>query len=128
VLPFRIKRVGLSVAMIVDVTLGLSSCDTASAGRGLVLGSDQDDQLCGRRGLDVLVGRAGNDLLRGGAGDDRLTGGTGRDVILGGRGSDRVESRDRFRDRIACGSGRDSVVADRRDLVARDCERVARRR
>jgi TolB protein len=128
VLPIRIKRDGLPVASIVDVTLGLSRCHTASAGRGLVLGTSEDDQLCGRSGRDVIVGGAGDDRLRGGAGDDRLKGGAGRDVILGGRGRDTIESRDRLRDRIVCGRGRDRVVADRRDSVARDCERVARRR
>ncbi len=56
------------------------------------------------------------------------TGSTGRDRLSGGAGKDRVNARDgRGGDRISCGIGRDSVVADRGDRVARDCERVARR-
>ena len=31
------------------------------------------------------------------------------------------------RDVVQCGSERDTVLADRRDVVARDCERVSRR-
>jgi hypothetical protein len=30
------------------------------------------------------------------------------------------------RDLIRCGSGRDRVIAERRDRIARDCERVTR--
>jgi DNA-binding NarL/FixJ family response regulator len=42
----------------------------------------------------------------------------GRDVIM---------VRDGERDVVQCGSERDTVLADRRDVVARDCERVSRR-
>jgi hypothetical protein len=35
--------------------------------------------------------------------------------------------RDGIRDRVNCGSGRDTVTADRKDKIARNCERVTRR-
>jgi hypothetical protein len=35
--------------------------------------------------------------------------------------------RDGERDVVQCGSERDTVLADRKDVVARDCERVSRR-
>ena len=57
-------------------------------------------------------------MLDGGRFYDRLDGGPGDDLIL---------ARDGFpRDRVSCGPGRDRVVADRGDLVATDCETVAR--
>ena len=54
----------------------------------------------------------------------RIRGGPGRDVLRGGPGNDTLNSRDRSRDSILCGTGRDLVLADRRDRVARDCETV----
>ena len=80
-------------------------------------GTRSGDRLVGAAGDDALVGGAGGDCLQGGAGRDRLNGGAGRDRLVGGPG----------RDRVRCGPGRDRVVADRRDCVARDCERVRRR-
>ena len=56
-----------------------------------------------------------------------INGNSGRDSISGNSGNDRITSRDSSRDRVNCGRGRDSVVADRRDIVSRNCERVRRR-
>ena len=47
-------------------------------------------------------------------------------MILGGAGNDIIGARDGAVDRISCGPGRDRVLADPQDVVARDCERVAR--
>ena len=88
-------------------------------GDDLILGSDRDDAL--------TFSGTGNDRLFGGAGNDRITGGAGRDAIDAGAGDDRVLARDRTRDTIRCGVGRDTVVADRVDALARDCEIVRRR-
>ena len=76
---------------------------------------------------DVLSGGDGDDHLVGGYGDDRLTGGAGRDRLDGGVANDTVNARDRTRDKVRCGPGRDRVSADRNDSVARDCEVVSRR-
>ena len=76
---------------------------------------------------DFIDGGRGSDTLRGGDRDDRLVGGRGRDRVLGGSGADRIRVRDGARDTVSCGSGRDGVIADRRDRVARDCESVKRR-
>jgi hypothetical protein len=62
-------------------------------------------------------GRGGDDRIVGGDGDDRMSGGTGDDTIV---------SKDRYRDTIHCGPGRDGVVADYRDRIGRDCEDVRR--
>jgi hypothetical protein len=61
------------------------------------------------------------------AGRDVLDGTRGRDVLCGLAGADLFRSRGGGADVIRCGPGKDAVLADRRDLVARDCERVARR-
>ena len=65
-------------------------------------------------------------MLRGLGGADLLVGGRGPDRLLAGAGNDVVRARDGVRDRIACGPGRDLVVADRVDRIARDCELVRR--
>jgi hypothetical protein len=54
----------------------------------------------------------------------RLHGGPGRDILRGGPGNDTLISRAGGRDVVRCGGGRDRVTADRRDVIARDCEVV----
>jgi dipeptidyl aminopeptidase/acylaminoacyl peptidase len=66
---------------------------------------------------DVLCGRGGADRIDGRGGLDRLFGGAGNDVLVAADG--------RF-DIVGCGDGRDTVRADRTDLVGVDCERVRR--
>ena len=68
-----------------------------------------------------------HDTFIGGPGNDTIIGGPGRDVLIGGPGNDVLSARDGQRDRIRCGPGRDRVIADRFDVVARDCELVSRR-
>jgi Ca2+-binding RTX toxin-like protein len=63
----------------------------------------------------VLEGGRGNDFLNGQPGTDSFDGGPGRDLIAAKDG--RAET-------IACGSGRDTVVLDRKDRPAKDCERL----
>jgi hypothetical protein len=82
------------------------------------LGTGRGERLTGTRLNDVILARGGNDQIDGRAGPD---------LIVAGTGNDRIASRDGTRDRIICGPGRDAVVVDRRDLVARDCESVSRR-
>lgn len=76
---------------------------------------------------DKLRGSALRDLLHGLAGDDRIAGRGGEDDLFGGSGNDVLLARDGRVDRLDCGPGRDRVVADRRDQVARNCERISRR-
>lgn len=66
-----------------------------------------------------MFGTGSADRLRGALAPDRIFSLEGSDVIdvLGGR-----------RDVVDCGPGRDSVRADRRDVIARNCERVRRSR
>lgn len=112
-----------------DAVRGGASNDSlaGNAGNDSLLGGTGRDQLLGGLGDDRVQGQSGVDTLSGGGGSDRLTGGTGRDTISGGTGADVIDARDGQRDRISCGPGRDTVIADPRDRVARDCERVGRR-
>ena len=91
-------------------------------------GTARADVLRGTQGRDLLRGLGGRDTLYGLGGDDTLVGGTGADRLFGGAGNDTLIGRDGARDRISCGSGRDVVQADPGDRVARDCERVVRKR
>jgi Ca2+-binding RTX toxin-like protein len=98
------------------------------SGRDLIAAGSSNDRVSGDRGNDRINGNSGNDVLKGNSGKDRIVGGTGRDVVSGGSGSDRIDVRDGKRDRVNCGRGRDTVIADPKDRVSDNCERVVRRR
>jgi hypothetical protein len=99
-------------------------------------GTAAGGRITGTRFDDVVVGRAGDDRIALGAGDDQALGDTGSDTNDGGPGDDTIIARDGVRDSIiardgvrdsiSCGPGHDTVVADRIDVVARNCERVRR--
>ncbi|CAA9386772.1 MAG: hypothetical protein AVDCRST_MAG01-01-275 [uncultured Rubrobacteraceae bacterium] len=83
----------------------------------------------GREGPDEMRGGPGNDLLASegpwgqypeGYPPDRLSGGAGDDFL------DAVSWPDSSADTLECGTGEDAVVADPRDDVDGDCERVKR--
>jgi Ca2+-binding RTX toxin-like protein len=99
---------------------------TGNDRRNVLIGGGGRDTLRGLGGGDTLQGGEGADTLDGGLGSDTLVGGPGLDSFAGGEGSDRVDARDGRRDGVECGSGTDSVAADRRDRVARDCEHTRR--
>lgn len=71
--------------------------------------------------VGTIDGGAGRDTLIGTGGYDFIAGGGGDDVIEGGRKSDLIETRDRSKDLVDCGSGRDTLIRDRRDR-ANACE------
>jgi Ca2+-binding RTX toxin-like protein len=119
-----------------DLLRGLagSDCLYGETGSDRLRGGSGADRLLGGAGADRLEGESGNDRMSGEAGSDRLTDRSGRDRFSGGAGNDRIDARDtslagrRVRDTVSCGTGtRDVALADRHDLVLRDCERVVRR-
>jgi hypothetical protein len=73
-----------------------------------ILGSDEPEGIKGTDGDDVIRPRGGKDGIKAGAGNDLI-------VVNGGS-----------RDRVFCGGGKDKVVADRKDRVAKSCEKVRR--
>ena len=103
--------------------VGISvACFTAATGVGAVLAADADHatalkRVVGTNQANVLRGTAKADFIDGRAGNDVLYGFGGNDRLIGGAGVDR----------IFCGRGRDTVSADSRDKVARDCEVVSGR-
>jgi TolB protein len=87
---------------------------TGTAGDDILRGTAGDDVICGLGGDDVISGDGGDDRIIGGAGADVISGGTGEDVLLGGPGNDLFNARDRTRDVVDGGSGRDSGRWDAR--------------
>jgi Ca2+-binding RTX toxin-like protein len=100
-------------------------------------GGPRYDRLRGGVGKDVLHGAGGDDFLEGGAGDDVIYGGDGsdtifavegEDVLYGGEGNDYLDGRDegglkdKQRDEIFCGAGRDKAIAGKLDYVDSSCE------
>jgi hypothetical protein len=124
-----------NVELLVDVPAGIDIAPPSgrcaaplngTSKRDRLKGTSGGDRIRGKGGNDRLNGRGGKDCVKGGPGNDRLTGGRDVDTIGGGPGNDRIRARDNVRDRVKCGPGRDRVVADRRDKVARSCDRVRR--
>lgn len=111
-------------------------CLEGGAGADVLDGGNGNDRLAGDSGNDRLVGGNGNDSLKGGRGNDRLSGGNGNDVlspgsgkdtISGGPGNDTINSVDGVKETVDCGSGRDTVRADRKDRLIH-CEKITRKR
>jgi Ca2+-binding RTX toxin-like protein len=126
---------GLGGKDVIDGAGGIDLVDGAS-GSDRVSGGSARDKLIGLRGADRLNGKAGNDLVGGGAGRDRvsgaagadrLSGGGARDRILGGAGKDRIAARDRRRDVVDGGKGRDRATVDRLGRGARRTRSALRR-
>jgi Ca2+-binding RTX toxin-like protein len=101
---------------------GSAATIVGTSGADVLKGSKKGDELHGLVGDDRLYGYRGSDRLMGGRGADVLVGGGARDYLDGGAGNDRIFSRDGMIDRVVCGPGRDTVVADRQDHVRFDCE------
>ena len=107
-----------------DVICGLGGNDViyGLGGDDLLRGGGGNDKLYGGPGNDKLYGNGGRDRLDGGGGNDMLNGGAGADTILGGAGADTLYARDRTRDVVNGGAGRDRARIDRID-VRRSIER-----
>jgi Tol biopolymer transport system component len=90
-----------------DVICALGGNDTIGTGGGA-------DRIYGGPGDDAISSGSGNDTLNGGRGGDVLRSGAGRDRLFGADGNDTFVTRDRQRDRLDGGPGRDRARADRR--------------
>jgi RTX calcium-binding nonapeptide repeat (4 copies) len=86
-----------------------------------LLGGPGNDIVVSGRGSDKVVGEEGNDFLVDGpvydVALDVVSGGDGNDVLL-------VDNAPAAKDIATCGGGFERVLADSKDLVASDCERV----
>jgi Ca2+-binding RTX toxin-like protein len=124
-----------------DRLLGLGGRDNLLGGPGkdVVLGGNEaavaggDKNLAGGTGNDAVFGGLGSDLVAGNEGNDLVADGPDRefstDLLSAGEGNDVVLifNDPPFKDLVSCGGGRDWVFADRKDVAAPDCERVADR-
>ncbi len=137
----NVEKVSLNVGGNFTGTDGADEFRLSQVGTPATMdGRGGDDVLRAGDGPDHLDGGAGNDSVDGGFGDDVLIGGPGRDTISGDLaggdcgplwckypyGNDTIEARDGEVDSITCGAGTDTVNADPQDIVAPDCENVAR--
>jgi hypothetical protein len=112
-----------------DVEDGGNGNDKGSGGSGRdrMSGGAGNDSLNGQSGNDTVSGGTGNDRLSGSTGNDKINGGSGKNTYSGGPGKDTISAANGRVERIDCGSGRDSVRADRKDKV-KHCEKVRRTR
>ena len=111
-----------------DTLNGDAGNDTlyGAGGNDKLLGGDGNDRLFGGDGNDSLSGGKGKDALDGGKGNDKLTGGPDPNTLKGGSGNDSVDARNKKRDAVDCGAGKDSATVDRADRV-KGCEKVKRK-
>jgi Ca2+-binding RTX toxin-like protein len=110
-------------------------------GSDTVIGSSGNDLVDGDEGCDrAVVGGGGRDLINGWTGSDRMLGEGGGDALVdgnlgeaskndllsGGDGDDIffADHVPAVKDIVSCGGGFDRVEADRKDVVADDCEKV----
>ncbi len=97
---------------------------SASGGDKNLSGGAGNDSVWGGSGSDNVMGNRGNDLVVDGPDrefkTDRVSAGAGNDVV----GSLNLPA---YKDIVVCGGGYDRVLADARDVVAADCERVSDR-
>ena len=95
-----------------------------SGGDKNLVGGSGNDEILGGLGGDNILGEEGNDLVADGPDGDFAT-----DTLSAGDGNDVVEvfTDPASKDLVSCGDGFDRVFANRKDVVAPDCERVADR-
>ncbi len=115
-----------------DGVVGGIDSDTLVGGTGsdFVLGDHGSDRVMGNKGRDLVEGGRGADHIVGQEGDDWLVEGDlrnfSKDILSGGEGDDilALDNVPAVKDRVSCGRGFDRVIADRKDVVGDDCERV----
>jgi Ca2+-binding RTX toxin-like protein len=121
-----------------DILFALRSQDTLLGGPGkdVVAGGSRVAPLGGDKNL---LGGGGNDGVFGGNGSDNVVGEGGNnwladhqrksDKAVGGSGNDVIDVvadvRPSDKDAVVCGSGFDRVLANRKDVVAPNCEKVS---
>jgi hypothetical protein len=122
-----------------DILFSLNGRDNLLGGPGKDIVLGENERLNFARGNKDLVGGPGNDVVVGGRGSDNVLGDEGNDFLIdgptrefsldkvsGGDGNDvfLVDNVPAAKDLVTCGDGFDRVLADTKDLVARNCERV----
>lgn len=88
-----------------------------------VNGEQGSDRLVTAGGDDIIAGEDGNDTIDAGPGNDKILPGNGEDIIAAGPGDDTIRAADGLPEKIDCGEGNDTVVADAQDELT-GCENV----
>jgi len=132
-------------AMLAFAAVAVADNITGTHGDDALTGTTADDHIVAKKGNDTVSALAGNDnvsgnkgddVLNGDDGDDVVTGNQGADQLNGGAGNDLIKARgdgNKAADTITCGEDPDAldddvdtVLADKNDVVADDCENVDR--
>lgn len=94
-----------------------AACESIRGGKGSdkLTGNSLANVIFGGAGRDRIVGGRGKDRLSGDAGNDTITGGKQVDTINGGTGNDRINARDKAKDSLDGGKGKDKARVDKRD-------------
>src|SRR5215208_1316290 len=104
-----------------DVVVGGTEGYRRLGGDKNVVGGPGNDLNAGGMGSDNVVGQGGNDYLSDGplkdSSIDKLSGGDGTDVLT-------PLNKPAAKDILSCGDGKDWALVDKKDVVARDCEKV----
>jgi Ca2+-binding RTX toxin-like protein len=117
------------VALVAIGGVALAETLTGNDRDNRLIGSNQRDSTSGGGGDDLIKGLRSIDSLNGGRGNDDIFAGPrderARDTVVGDRGNDfiYVFNRPAAKDVVACGAGRDRVIADSDDGLG-GCERV----
>jgi Ca2+-binding RTX toxin-like protein len=111
-----------------DRLTGAGGVDSLFGGAGddCLDGGAGNDWISGGDGADDLKGGIGNDTIYGGAGNDKIDGGKGVNAVSAGAGNDTIKAKNRKRETIDCGAGRDTVTADKTDKL-KGCETKKKR-
>jgi hypothetical protein len=129
------RTIRVLVAMCLVVLL---CAEPALAALPLIVGTDSGEQINGTSNAEEIRGLEGSDEISDGLGADLVYGGMGGDNLIGtasdtsvdrfygGSGEDIIQPRNvpAVKDMVSCGSGTDTVYADKADVVGGDCERV----
>src|SRR5215211_492110 len=92
--------------------------DVISEPGGILVGTDEDDTLCGSAESDLINGRGGKDTIFGAGEGDGIVGGPGADEIYGEDGDDFQIYGDGGNDVIDAGPGDDGDGTDFEEIVA----------
>jgi Ca2+-binding RTX toxin-like protein len=107
--------------MLLAFASGIALAKAISCTGGLCEGTNKADTISGSKKNDTIIARKGNDVVYAGQG--------GRDTVKGGAGIDLIyvgETVLSSPDTVQCGTGQDTVFANKEDKVAKDCEVVSK--
>jgi hypothetical protein len=116
-----VRIVGFSAGDAIRISLD-DKTDDGRRSDGANVHADVED-VEGGSSDETVTGTSGRNVISTGAGSDVIDGLGGFDDISAGVGVDHVSSRDGLSDRVDCGDGFDSVIADTLDFLT-ECDQL----